>query len=265
MYDRDILLLDTETTGLVVRHGHEPIQIGAVRLDGRTLEERARFVSRIRPRTPEHARPASLAVHGLTLQELAGAPDAPEVMQGFTAALLTPEEQAGLAEGRAPRLYLAAHNSKFDWEFFALLVERAGLPQDALGYHMLCLWTVAVDRTAQLGLRTPTGSHSLSHLADLFGIARADRHDALEDCRVAAEVLRRLEARRVALLRELAQHVALSGAMAAPLSAEATAMLAAALQPRQLQTPQLQTQAGPSAPGIPGPATAPARRGRARH
>src|SRR5688500_15190099 len=113
MFPRDLILLDYETTGTSVLRGHEPIQVGAVRLDRRTLDEVAWFSSFIRPMHPDRAEQSAFEVNGVLLHDLSAAPQPAEVVLGFEAALLHPWEIA------SPETWvlLAAHNAPFDRAF----------------------------------------------------------------------------------------------------------------------------------------------------
>lgn len=187
---QDIILIDTETTGKSTRAGNEAIQIGAVRLRYGTLEEVASYTSRIRPRRPENWAKEAERVHGIKLEDLSDAPEAEEVAKGFLDAMYTPEER----ERRPEAAMLAAHNARFDWDFFSLLMEDGGFNGDVCGYHILDTWTMAATSPACQEI-TNRKSFSLQRLADHFGIQRSEQHDALEDVRVTAEVMRCIRAR----------------------------------------------------------------------
>lgn len=186
----DIILIDTETTGLRTRDGFEAIQIAAVRLDGTSLAEKAFFESLIKPKRPEKWSEASAKVHGLKLENLKDAPEAKEVADGFLKSMYAPDEQ----DKRAQVAMLAAHNAKFDWDFFSLLLEDAGYNGDACGYHILDTWTLAV---ASKGCEeiTDRRGFSLQPLVEHFKIPRREKHDALDDVRATAEVLRNIRKR----------------------------------------------------------------------
>lgn len=189
MFARDLLLIDYETTGTSVLAGHEPVQLGAVRLDRETLAETASFVSLVRPLAPERADPEAMAIHGIPLERLAGAPDAAAVVRGLEAAVFIERERA-----RPWRtVFLAAHNATFDRAFHELLLERAGLDPDRHGHRWYDTWTAALALGDALALDLPS-SASLDALCRRFAIPRDEPHDALADARATGAVLRALRA-----------------------------------------------------------------------
>ncbi|WP_110038964.1 TerD family protein [Nocardia neocaledoniensis] len=113
-----------------------------------------------------------LSVAALTMDILRGAPPFEQVQPRLTA-LLT---------GRV----LVAHNAVFDFGFLAGEFDRAGgtLPVQ----RRLC--TLALAR--RIGLPTP--DYTLATLATYYGVPQVKAHDALDDTRVLAHVLRALVA-----------------------------------------------------------------------
>ena len=104
--DNDILIVDTETTGLKVED--EIVQLAIVNLRGETL-----INTLLRPVT--EVSDEALAVHGITDQELAGAPmfsDLYERVRGFL---------------RSHKLI--AYNAEFDRRMLAQTCKRYGLPE----------------------------------------------------------------------------------------------------------------------------------------
>lgn len=188
MYKQDFILIDFETTGKTTSHGYEGIQVAAIRLDAVTMAEKAHFTSLIRPLNPGKVDPGAMNIHKISLETLALAPLPKDVAEALIKAIYKPEE----LEAASKTTMLAAYNAKFDWEFFVQLLERAGIERDKFGYHIFDFWTMVVDRCALLGVVPPGGKYSLQNLAELFNIERPEQHDALEDVRVAAEVMRRL-------------------------------------------------------------------------
>lgn len=191
MYNQDIIIIDTETTGRSTRGLYEAVQLAAIRLDGKTLVEKASFNSLIRPERPEHFEPMAMKIHGLSMDKLLKAPSHKEVAAGFTKAMYGTGDLGTAVKGAM----LAAHNAKFDWDFFTQIIERGGMSGDSFGYHIFDLWSVALDRCALLGLVPPGGKYSLQNLAEMFNLKRPAVHDALADVRVTAEVFRQLTAK----------------------------------------------------------------------
>lgn len=189
MFARDLLLIDYETTGTSVLAGHEPVQVGAVRLDRETLDEKAAFASLVRPLAPERADPVAMAIHRIPMSRLVDAPLAADVVRAFELALLGAAERARPAR----TVFLAAHNATFDRAFHELLLERAGLDRDRHGHRWFDTWTAALALGDVLALELPA-SGSLDALCRFFGILRPEPHDALADARATAAMLRALRA-----------------------------------------------------------------------
>lgn len=161
------VILDTETTGLDPRTGHRLIEIACIELEdfvptGRTFHRR---VHPCREIDPEAER-----VHGISLAMLADAPR-------FEA-----EEVAGAFLDFVGDMPLVAHNAAFDRGFVNFELElcgRAPLPEHR--------WVDTLDMAKK---RYPGMYNSLDALCKRFKISLADRekHGALIDCRLLAEV-----------------------------------------------------------------------------
>jgi DNA polymerase III epsilon subunit-like protein len=188
-FPKDILLIDYETSGFNPDEGHEPLQLACVRLDRHTLDEKAAFETKIRPETPEKASPEALIVTGFDLEstEFTEAPAAAEVFESFESTLMYPRER----DKPWFKFTLCAHNGQFDMQFHRLLLSRAGQDRDRHGYHILDTWAVAMFMAGCGYVRGK--SFKLSSLAAQLGVGtQADVHDALEDVRLTADVLRKL-------------------------------------------------------------------------
>jgi DNA polymerase-3 subunit epsilon len=159
---------DTETTGL--RVSDRLVELAAVRFRGAELE--GEWSALVDPGVPIPA--DATAVHGIRDEDVHGR--AP-------AALVLPEFLRFI-EGAA----LVAHNAPFDVRVLSLELLRAGmsLPDNPT------LDTCAIPR--RLKLDVP--NHRLGTLAQAFGVPRRPAHRALQDARVARDLLR-------AYLREL--------------------------------------------------------------
>ncbi|MFF5233048.1 TerD family protein [Dactylosporangium sp. NPDC000521] len=155
-------VVDVETTGL-----HAPsdrvlqIAVAQMESDGTPGEVWSTLVD-------PGCDPGPVHVHGITRERLAGAPRFDAVVGRL----------ARLLDGRV----LVAHNAAFDWKFLAAEAHRAvhRLPVS----QRLC--TLALSRRLDL----PTASLSLAALAAHWGVTQARPHDAEDDTRVLAEILR---------------------------------------------------------------------------
>ncbi|MGY1451809.1 TerD family protein [Streptomyces sp. SS8] len=161
-YALDWALVDVETSGLVARRDRV-LSVAVVTL-GPDGEQTGEFSTLLDPGCD----PGPVHVHGLTAGRLRGAPVFEQVA-GRIAAML---------EGRV----LVAHNAQFDYDFLAheFARVRRSLPVS----RRLC--TLALNRRVD----PPTEDLRLGTLAAHYGVPRLRAHDALDDTRVLAGVLR---------------------------------------------------------------------------
>lgn len=161
-YAHDWALVDVETSGLVARQ-HRVLSLAVITV-GADGQQTGEFSTLLDPGVD----PGPVEVHGLTLDRLRGAP-------AFGAVA---ERVAAMLEGRV----LVAHNAQFDYDFLAHEFARAGkwLPVS----RRLC--TLALSRRVD----PPTEDLRLGTLAAHYGVRQKRAHDALDDTRVLAGVLR---------------------------------------------------------------------------
>lgn len=160
-------VFDTETTGLDPAQGDEIIAIGAVRIvNGRLLSEET-FEQLVDPRRP--VSPASIAVHGITPERLAGQPTIEVVLPRL--------------RRFAEDTVLVGHNAAFDLRFLQLKEAHTGVVFDQPLLDTLLLSAV---------IHPNQESHSLEAIAQRLGVPIVDRHTALGDARVTAEVFLRM-------------------------------------------------------------------------
>jgi DNA polymerase-3 subunit epsilon len=166
--DVPFVAFDTETTGLGL--ADRIVELGAVRFLGDQVE--GEWSARVRPALPITA--AATAVHGIRDEDVAGCPVAAEVLPEFLNFIV----------GAA----LVAHNAPFDVRVLSQELLRAGLPLPENPVLDSC----AIPRRLRVGVP----DHRLKTLAGAFRVPQGRAHRALEDARVAGELLR-------AYLREL--------------------------------------------------------------
>ncbi|MEU9419531.1 DEDDh family exonuclease [Streptomyces sp. NPDC048272] len=161
-YALDWALVDVETSGLTPRQ-HRVLSVAVVTLgpDGRQTGE---FSTLLDPGCD----PGPVHVHGLTAERLRGKPTFGQVAGRI----------AELLQDRV----LVAHNAQFDYDFLAHEFARAGLHLPVA--RRLC--TLALNRRVD----PPTRDMRLGTLAAHYGVEQTRAHDALDDTRVLAGILR---------------------------------------------------------------------------
>ncbi|MEU3937139.1 DEDDh family exonuclease [Streptomyces sp. NPDC029044] len=161
-YAHDWAVLDVETSGLVARRDRV-LSVAVVVLgpDGEQTEE---FSTLLDPGCD----PGPVHVHGLTAEKLRGAPVFDQVAPRIAAMLRD--------------RVLVAHNAQFDYDFLAHEFARAGTELPVA--RRLC--TLALNRRVD----PPTEDLRLGTLAAHYGVPQVRAHDALDDTRVLAGVLR---------------------------------------------------------------------------
>ncbi|MFI5809079.1 TerD family protein [Streptomyces sp. NPDC051561] len=163
-YAHDWALVDVETSGLVARRDRVlSVAVITVGPDGRQTGE---FSTLIDP-GPD-CDPGPVEVHGLTRERLRGAPSFAEV--------------AGRIGAMLQDRVLVAHNAQFDYDFLAHEFARSRL------------WLPVAQRLCTLALNRrvdpPTADLKLGTLAAHYGVVQRAAHDALDDTRVLAGILR---------------------------------------------------------------------------
>ena len=157
LIEEDVVILDTETTGLSVRD-NELIEISAAVVSGTKIIDR--FDTFVHPTGPIPEEIIKLT--GITNVDVAGAPSAREAV-------------AALAEFVGGRT-VVAHNATFDRSFIESV--RGGVGVSDIWIDSLALSRIALPRLA---------SHKLSFIAELFGCA-AVSHRATDDVDALAGV-----------------------------------------------------------------------------
>ncbi|MFF3031906.1 TerD family protein [Streptomyces rubiginosohelvolus] len=161
-YAYDWALVDVETSGLMARR--DRVLSVAVITIGPDGEQTGEFSTLLDPGCD----PGPVEVHGLTAERLRGAP--------------TFDQVAGRIGAMLQDRVLVAHNAQFDYDFLAHEFARARmwLPVS----RRLC--TLALNRQVD----PPTDDMKLGTLAAHYDVPRQRAHDALDDTRVLAGILR---------------------------------------------------------------------------
>ena len=133
---------------------------------------------RLTPEAFAQASPRAMEIHGLKLGELEIAPTPAEVVTQFL-------------DTFGADFYFCGWNICFDTQFLRVLFDQAGRLRDfdTFSYHRLDLWGL-LQLAWWRGL-VKARPDSLSIACGLFGIPRSSVHDAMEDARITALILRK--------------------------------------------------------------------------
>ncbi|HYV33844.1 MAG TPA: 3'-5' exonuclease [Candidatus Limnocylindria bacterium] len=181
-FKRDILLIDTEFSGFDLQK-HEILQIAGVLLDKKTLKEKKVFSSFVRPTRWAGRDLSSMAVNKITLNMVKDAPALKDVLRLFDKTFGHNVIQSFYVGYNDKRFLMEAYRrSKIKWQF---------------DYHYFELWGLFYSYLALKNKLTSSkhfGGFGLESLIKMFKIKinKNQLHDALVDCRVEAEVLRKV-------------------------------------------------------------------------
>lgn len=177
----DLVVLDTETTGLEVSEGHRVIELGCVLLSNRKHTE-TRFHHYINPGRAIDAE--AREVHGISEAFLEDKPAFSEIMDEFVA----------FVEGTE----LIIHNAPFDLGFLNRELELAGNP---LRLEEVCEVTDSLALARQMH---PGQRNSLDALCRRYQVDNSGRelHGALLDAEILADVYLAMTGGQTALALE---------------------------------------------------------------
>ncbi|HVY67931.1 MAG TPA: 3'-5' exonuclease [Patescibacteria group bacterium] len=185
-FKKDILLIDTEFNGFDLKK-HELLQLAAVLLDRKTLKEKKFFNSYVRPTKSKwkYRDPAAMAVNKITWETVKDAPPLKAVLADFDRSFGHNVIQAYYVGYSDKRLLMESYqNAGLAWKF---------------DYHWLDVWSVAYAYLAarnRLESRKDFAGFGIEYMLKYFGMETPGMlHDALADCRVEAEILRRIMTR----------------------------------------------------------------------
>jgi DNA polymerase III epsilon subunit-like protein len=171
-FPKDILIIDFEGV-------KNPLQLGAILLDKETLEEKDSFVSYIYADMEGFVSPTS----GINQEMVNMAPKQEEVGKM-------------IYEKFGTDIFIASWVQNLDITHFTQLVSAAGI--DFIGgrtdfkkydFHILDIWPAAYIHALKKGYM---GSITSEEMFQYFGAKPRGLHNALEDCRITADVLRKI-------------------------------------------------------------------------
>lgn len=171
-FAKDILIIDFEG----IKH---PVQVGAVLLDKETLEEKDSFISFIYADLGGFVNQKS----GITQDMVNDAPSKGEVGKM-------------LYDKFGTDILIGSFVQNMDVNHFQSLLADAGIDFiegktdfKKYDFHILDIWPVAYTHLLKRGYAGSTGSEDIFQA---FGAKPRGLHNALEDCRLAADVLRKV-------------------------------------------------------------------------
>ena len=164
-FHKDILIIDFEGR-------KSPVQIGAVLLDRDTLIEKSCLSSYIYAELDGYISPVS----GITQEMINDAPSKAVVGQQIYDMFGTD-------------IMLSSWVADLDISHFKSIMIAAGKSFSDYDYHVLDIWCLAYVYALQQGYSGSVRSEELFHF---FDVKPRDLHDALEDCRIAADILRKI-------------------------------------------------------------------------
>lgn len=181
MFNKDLLMLDIESTGIDVTK-HEIIQIAGVLLDKKTLKGKKSFTSYIKPKKWKSRSTEAMAINNITWDQLKDAPDLKAVLKKFTATF-------------GKNLIAATYGGNLDIIFLPAAYRSVGMKYP-FEYHTFNMWPICyayMAKRKQLKNKKRFVGFSLEDLGDYLNVKRMPgRHDALGDCLYQAAVLRSL-------------------------------------------------------------------------
>jgi DNA polymerase-3 subunit epsilon len=182
-FKRDILLIDTEFSGFNFPKKHDLLQIAAVLLDRKTLKEKKFFNTYVRPTKWKSRDPESMDINKISWETVKDAPTLSHAINKFNRAFPKNIIQAFYVGYNDKRILLEAYKkADLKWPF---------------DYHYFDLWALfygVLAKNNQLKSKKDFAGFGLEYLIKKFKIKinKNQLHNALVDCRIEAEVLRKV-------------------------------------------------------------------------
>ncbi len=181
MFNKDLLLLDIEATGIDVTK-HEIIQLAAVLLDKKTLREKKSFNLFAKPVNWNKRSLEAMSVNKIDWEQVKSAPNLKSVLQKFNHTF---------GKNVIPTTY----GGNLDIIFLPAAYRSVKM-RYPFEYHTFNIWPLCYTYMAKRGQLKNTKrfvGFTLENIGDYLGVSRLPgRHDALVDCRYEADILRSL-------------------------------------------------------------------------
>lgn len=181
MFNKDLLIIDVEATGIDYQN-NELIELAGVLLDKKTLKEKKYFESFIKPEKWRNRDPEAMAVNKITWDQLKHAPSLRTVINKF-------QKKFGT------NVIIAPYGTIMDTAMLRVAYKKIGKPYK-FDYHVFDVWPLCYTYMAKKKLlvnKKRFSGFSLNDIANHFKIkVPENRHTALADCRLEADVLRKL-------------------------------------------------------------------------
>jgi len=174
---KDIVVIDFEVTGFDIDKD-EPIQIGLLVLDKETLEEKASYISWIKP--AQEIQSHLPGIKWATISEQ----DIEEINKVPSLAKVAHEIMKILPE----KYFVCAWNATFDFYFWRKLLKEG--EKSIHTATIIDLWTLAYIKLLQD--ESYTGDYKSESVFQYFGAEPRLKHDGLEDCRIEAMLFKKL-------------------------------------------------------------------------
>lgn len=181
-FKKDLLIIDTEFSGFDLKK-HDILQIAGILLDKKTLKEKKSFNSFIRPIHWKTRDPAAMAVNKITWEQVKDAPLLADAIKAFNQTFDTD-------------VMLTSYVGFTDKKYLMDAYQKAGV-QWLFDYHYFDIWSVCYAHLGgnnELASRKDFAGFGIESMMERYKLEAPPLHDALVDCRVEAEILRRVVA-----------------------------------------------------------------------
>ena len=166
--EKEVVVLDIETTGFSLSTHAEIIEIGAVRLDIERQQVLKKFHTKIRPSNSFSIPEPITNITGITWSDVCDAPYIEDVLPSFASFI-----------GNLP---IVAHNAVFDWcRFLVPMFEMVGLRM-----HNPAICTMKLAK--YLYPNRAKNEYNLASLCEMYGHPITGHHHALTDSLYTASI-----------------------------------------------------------------------------